>query len=87
MSKNTVSIKLTGNNRQLKGVLKQSQQDFNEFADKSVSASNKAAGGYSKARKGVESISTQLDRLQQYGSMMIGITDFLRCVCVPKYCP
>lgn len=70
---NTVSITLTGNNRQLKGVLKQSEQDVNQFANTSVNASTKAAGGYTKVRKGVESISEQLNRLQKFGSIAIGI--------------
>lgn len=73
MSKNTVSIKLTGNNRQLKGVLKQSEQDLNQFANTSLNASTRAAGGYTKVRKGVESISNQLNRLQNVGSLMIGV--------------
>lgn len=56
---------ITAENGQLKARLAKSEADVKRFGATSERASARAAKGYGKARKGVESISQQLERMQR----------------------
>lgn len=72
-----LKLTLTGDGRQLSGVLKDAQNETRQFGTEAQSAGGRAETAFGKTRAGVESISTQLESARQQVLAFVGVSQLI----------